>query len=333
MKIPNDNGIDYRLNKFVEYQNAVPPVHRKILIEYAKQKKLTYDDMILLSWLMSNTYHELTSILMFEEIKYDNNFYFNFKNWWIKNNQRVLFGSAKKWIKMKDRILDVIDFFVKIYGKQPYQFLLNALSKENDKKKRYELIKKINSSCKNHGRFSEDLFLEILITFQKNNELNLNLESDEKFDWENCDNLTSAVFNIIYQDELANKFDKKLIKKSELEVWYPVLLNTVKTIEQAIENKYKQKIDIPLFITKLCSFRNLFKNSRYGGYHHDRQLEYIIEYNKIWPEKKELWRTILEIRYKSFNHNLLGELNGWKGIRKERKKLWTTKGLTGVESL
>jgi len=80
MKIPNDNGIDYRLNKFVEYQNAVPPVHRKILIEYAKQKKLTYDDMILLSWLMSNTYHELTSILMFEEIKYDNNFYFNFKN-------------------------------------------------------------------------------------------------------------------------------------------------------------------------------------------------------------------------------------------------------------
>jgi hypothetical protein len=333
MRIPNDNGVDYRLKKFIEYQHAVPPVHQKILVEYAESNKLSNDSMVLIAWLMSNTYHELTSLLIFEEIKYNNAFSANFKDWWHKNQHRLIFGSAKKYIKMNDRILGIIEFFQKTYGYTPYTFLSNALSKETDAKRRYELVKVINLTCKNHGRFSEDLFLEILMLFQKNNGLDLNIQADEKFDWEHCANLTSAVFNLMYKDNLAEKFDKGEMTKQELQEWNEDLVEFVKMIEEAIEKTYKQKVDIPLFITKLCSFRNLFKNARYGGYHHDRQLEYIIEYSRTWPEKRALWKTIIDMRYKKFSHHLLGELNGWRGIRKERKKLWTTKGLTGVEAV
>ena len=79
MRIPNDDGKSYRLKKFVQYQNEVPPVHRAILIDYAKEKNLNQNDLIRIAWLMSNTYHELTTLLMFEEVPFSNQYYQDFK--------------------------------------------------------------------------------------------------------------------------------------------------------------------------------------------------------------------------------------------------------------
>ena len=86
-----------------------------------------------------------------------------------------------------------------------------------------------------------------------------------------------------------------------------------------------------MFIGKICSFRNLFKNARYGGFHHDRQLQVIKEYEKVLPEYEYLWKECYDLRKTMFDKRFLGELNGWNGIRKERKKLWLTTGLTGAE--
>lgn len=331
MIIPQDNGTDYRTKKFIEYQHEVPPVHRAILINYVINNNLSKNDIVLLSWLMSNTYHELTSILMFEEVKYDENYYLNFKEWYVKNEKKIQFGSAKKYNAMNYRFLTTIEFYQTNYGLNSYDFLSKELSKIEDPKNKYEHLIILNKTCKNHGRFSSDLFNEMILMFQDVGLLNLNVKASDIFDWNNCANLTSAILNLIYKDNLADKFDKGLIKSNEIDQIIPILNKKVIQVKNQIFKTYGKNIETSMFVTKLCSFRNLFKNNRYGGYHHDRQLEYLIKYNQSFPQKKDLWKQILLYRKTSFKKSLLGELNNWKGVRKNRKKIWTQTGYTGVE--
>jgi hypothetical protein len=331
MIIPQDNGKDYRTKKFVEYQHEVPPVHRAILISYAKDKKLSNNDLILLAWLMSNTYHELTAILMFEEVKYSNNYYNNFKNWYLLNEKKIQFGSAKKYNAMNYRFLTTIDFYQQNYGENSFYKIKSSLDKIKDPNLKYEYLINFNKTCKNHGRFSSDLFNEIVLTFQEENFFYLGIKPSEVYDWNNCANLTSGVLNLMYLDNLAEKFDKGLMKPNEIKTLSKHLKNKVLQIQNEIFKTYGKKVETSLFIAKICSFRNLFKNNRYGGFHHDRQLEYLLKYNKEFPHKKELWESILKYRSQKFKTTLLGELNDWKGVRKNRKKIWTSTGYTGVE--
>jgi hypothetical protein len=330
MIIPKDDGKSYRLKKFVQYQQEVPPVHRAILIDYAKEKNLNSNDLIRIAWLMSNTYHELTALLMFEEVPFSNQYYKNFKIWYLKNENKIQFGSAKKYNAMNQRFLTTIEFYEKNYGKDSFK-IFKSITKDLDPKKNYESLIRFNQSCKNHGRFSSDLFNEIVMMYQQENMLDSNIKSNEIFDWENCANLTSSVLNLLYRDDLADRFDAKKMSKSELKILEPCLNLKVKEIKKEIEYTYQKKIDTAMFITKLCSFRNLFKNNRYGGFHHDRQLEYLLKYNKDFPDKKNLWKDVLKFRKKNYKAHFLGEINGWTGVRKKRKKIWTTTGMTGVE--
>lgn len=330
MIIPNDNNIDYRLKKFVEYQRAVPPIHQYFLRYYARTENLTKDDLIVIAWIMSNTYHEITTLLLFE--KYKKSSFEEMIRFYEQNIDKIQFGSAKKYIGMNNRFSPILRWFRDTYGNNPYWSIKKLFGRlKTNKNDNYELLIKFNKSCKNFGRFSGDLFNEIIIAFQKENLLDELIEMKVVFDWENCANLTSGVLNILYEDDLADKFDRGEINKSELDKLKPKLTKTILSLKTEIQNTYNEPTDIPLFITKLCSFRNLFKNNRYGGFHHDRQLEYLKKYETSLPQNKDLWDKIYLIRETIFPKNLLGEKNNWNGIRKERKKLWTSKGLTGVE--
>lgn len=330
MIIPNDNNIDYRLKKFVEYQRAVPPVHQSVLLDYAVTEKLSKDDLILICWLMSNTYHEITTLLLYEE--YRKSSYDDMVKFYENNIEIIQFGSAKKYIAMNNRFIPILRWYKDTYGDRPYTFLEKKLEGlKNDLESKYEELIKFNQKCKNFGRFSGDLFNEIFMVFQKAGLLDRHIKESTEFDWEHCANLTSGVLNILYEDDLADKWDRGEITKEELKELKPILTEGIIKIKTEIEETYNETTDIPLFITKLCSFRNLFKNARYGGFHHDRQLEYLKKYESTLPDKSELWNKIYSIREKVFSPNLLGEKNNWNGIRKDRKKLWTTRGLTGVE--
>ena len=64
--IPNDNGKDYRLKKFVEYQHEVPEVHYRFIAEYIYMHKLSKDTAIEMSFVLSTTYNEITTVLIHE---------------------------------------------------------------------------------------------------------------------------------------------------------------------------------------------------------------------------------------------------------------------------
>jgi hypothetical protein len=158
------------------------------------------------------------------------------------------------------------------------------------------------------------------------------MSSANSIDWDKGANLTSCMFNLIYKDELANEFDEVGKLTEEMKSYIPLFNSELERMREKIWERYPdRKIDIPLFTPKLCSFRNLFKCSRYAPYHADRQLEHINQYREWHPESSDIWDELFQIREQTMPSHFLGEKNNWTGIRKERKRLWVDRGLTGIE--
>ena len=321
--IPGDDGKDFRLRKFIEYQNAVPEIHFRFLGEYVKRHKSSFDDVILISWLLSVTYGEITVLLLMKLIK--GGLITNYSQFWAENKKKLYFGSAKKYNKNNDLFPILMKDFEKETKGDYWGFIKRFLS--NDPIETYRNIHRAVERVKNVGRFSADLFLETIVYLKDY----LGIEVSEPFelDWKNCANLTSGIYNIFYEDEKANQYDKTGFIEEGGEEY---LSEKLKIIKGGIAETYpEQDNEVVMFIGKICSFRNLFKNARYAGFHHDRELGVIREYEKSFPEFKTLWDECYQIRKDIFPDRFLGELHGWDGIRSERKKWWLKYGLTGAE--
>lgn len=326
--IPGDTGKNWRLNKYCEYQATVPPINPITYTEYARKNKLSKDDCVYLGWLNSTCYSAETAIFMFNQLPLKDLNGALCKGFWEKYKSYLYFISARQYAKNMDWFVPLVKEFVKIFGKSPYNKIKSMLT--SDAEENYDKLFNLVNSLKFMGRFSTDLFLESLVHMSYHGLLDFNLEYPD-FSWKNGSNITSAIFNIFYEDEKANSFDKYRTVSKEEEIW---LNKKLQIIQKAIQEKYpEQNSDISEITPKLCSFRNLFKGSRYGGFHHDRQLEILNDYKKTLPEFNCIWDELFEIRKSQFNEKLLGELNGWNGIRKDRKKLFLTQGLTGIEGI
>lgn len=326
--IPNDDGKRYRLKKFVEYQHEVPSIHYRVLGEYIKKYIPDKDDAVMMCWYMSCTYNEVTCFLLQEIIdwrelrKTEAQTYF--RDTWDEWKDRLDFGSARKYAKNMDWFPELMYQFLNITKKKPYNWLKQfdvGTPEEN-----YLALQKALLKIEYVGRFAADLFLESVSYLS--DYLSIGFREPFKLDWKNCSNLTSGLLNIFYKDEEANLYDKtKTLPVPEQE-----LVTYLKRVQKEIQKTYpEQESDINKFIGKICSFRNLFKSARYGGFHHDRELGVLVEYEKTVPEYKKLWKRVYALRDEMFDDRFLGEKNNWTGIRKERKKLWLKEGLTGVE--
>lgn len=328
--IPGDTGKYWRLDKFVEYQHEVPSIHYRVLGEYVKKCKLSLDDTVMMCWYMSCTYNEVTCILL-QEI-------FNYKaldpesvqsyceEFWGTWKSSLDFGSSRKYAKSMDWFPTLMCEFIKATHNKPYKWL--SRFKGETPIETYNIICKELERFQYVGRFARDLFMESICYLQ--DYLGIELEEPSLLDWQRCSNLTSGVLNIVYKDEEANQFDKQ--GRLPEGITEKQLTGYLEKIQKRIHATYPEQDDsINMFVGKICSFRNLFKASRYGGFHHDRELGVLNTYVEILPQYDKLWKRVFLLRSKMFPERFLGEKNGWNGIRPERKKLWLRKGLTGVE--
>lgn len=328
--IPGDTGKNWRLDKFVEYQHEVPSIHYRVLGEYIKKHKLSKSDAVMMCWYMSCTYNEVTCILLNKILDWKSiqpkqlkSFY---RDFWEREKDNLDFGSSRMYAKNMDWFPDLMIQFHKATKNKPYKWLKSLMV--GDPEENYNSVCKRLVKFSYVGRFARDLFLESIMYLQEY--LGIELEEPSELDWNKCANLTSGVLNIAYKDEEANEFDKT--GKLPEGVTEKQLTKYLERIQRRIHETYPEQDDsINMFVGKICSFRNLFKASRYGGFHHDRELGVLKHYEEILPEHQELWDDVYELRAEMFPDRFLGELHGWNGIRKERKKLWLRKGYTGVE--
>lgn len=320
--IPGDNHKDFRVRKFVEYQHEVPATDFRFVCAYIDRHNLKKDEIVFLFWLLSVTYSEVSSVFLFEVLFNKN---VDYSDFWIRNKENINFGSAKKYNKNNDLFPALMFAFDSITGKNYFEWISKGIV--SDPFENYNIIHNKILSIKNAGRFSADLFLQVFV--HRGEYFGFKASQSFDLDWKSCANLTSGIFNIFYEDEKANAFDKTGEIENED---YKYLSDRLKDIQNKIIEMYpEENPDVYNFITKICSFRNLFKNARYAGFHHDRELGVIKNYEKNFSEHKTLWKECYEIRKEIFQHRFLGELNGWDGIRPERKKYWLKYGLTCAE--
>ena len=330
--IPGDTGKFWRLDKFVEYQHEVPSIHYRVLGEYIKRCKLSLDDAVMMCWYMSCTYNEVTCILLNEIFHYKDLSQKNIQSyceefWGVWKNS-LDFGSSRKYAKSMDWFPVLMCEFIKATHNQPYEWLERIYDKSYDPADAYRRICEKLEEFPYVGRFARDLFMESICYIQ--DYLNMALEEPSLLDWKRCSNLTSGVLNIVYKDAEANEFDK--FNRLPEGITEERLTRYLMKIQKRIHMTYPEQDDsINMFVGKICSFRNLFKASRYGGFHHDRELGVLIAYEKEFPKYSKLWNRVYKLRKSMFPERFLGELHDWEGIRPERKKLWLEKGMTGVE--
>lgn len=328
--IPGDTGGHWRLDKFVEYQHEAPSIHYRMLGEYIKRYVKDKDDAVMMCWYMSATYNEVTCVLLLEILDWKNltpdNLNYNCRQFWHRYKQVLDFGSSRKYAKNMDWFPELIKQFIRLTKKHPFRWLMSQ--KGGSPQATYHSIYSSLKNLKYTGRFAVDLFMESVMYLQ--DYFGIEIQEPIELDWKHCANLTSGLLNIFYLDEEANFYDKK--KSLPSGITEEFLSNKLEIVQKYIQNVYpEQDNDINMFIGKICSFRNLFKSARYGGFHHDRELGVIKQYEALLPEYTKLWKRLYKLRRSMFDERFLGELHDWNGIRKERKKLWLTKGLTGVE--
>lgn len=326
--IPGDTGGDWRIGKFVEYQHEVPSIHYRVMGNYIVDWVPDRDDAVMMCWYMSATYNEITCILLQELFDWRSLTPKTVKDYcqkfWQEAKPFLDFGSSRKYAKNMDWFPTLMESFIRTTHRRPYAWLRGLT--EGDPVEDYKRVFNAVSAIPYTGRFAADLFMESILYLGEY--LDVELTEPSLLNWKKCSNLTSGLLNIFYYDEEANEFDKT----GKLPVSEKLLTKKLEVVQREIEKVYPdQNNDINLFVGKICSFRNLFKSTRYGGFHHDRELGVLREYERVLPDFQYIWDRAFDLRKQMFDERFLGELHDWDGIRPERKKLWLREGMTGVE--
>ena len=308
-KIPGDTGKTYRVDKFIEYATYAPTVCHPTIIRYGELAGWDKAEYLTSFFLHSLFYEEITAILGVQLFKTHPERLIDYYKTHIPHT-----NPDKRRVITMNQYPDAIESWVSITDGDPVQWY-SQFSSRKELRKGIESVKFI-------GGFSADLFENCVYA--------KGYGFEERYpNWIETPQLSEGMYLLMYEDERANEIHKgSAVKSSEI----PLLDHKFGQLCRRYEKKYPNNPPAKWY-TKLCSFTNLFHGTRYGGYHHDRQLANLIWYQENYPEREKLWKRIYRIRKDLWAPHMLGELNGWTGIRKERTKLWLTEGLTGVEKI
>lgn len=299
--------VSLRMKEFVEYHiNGDGECNNVVLKEWVNRRKLTLQDRYVLAFLFSVTYCVQSAVILFENQRNAGGLY---KSQLTSLKPQIVFQSDRKYMRMKDNFERCVDDFIK-NNSDVNGFLHNV--SEGDTINLEKAIKYV-SSWVMYGRFASFLFLETFVELTDYKIENTTIE------WKKGNTATSGLLNLFGFDTEADLFDRtgKL---------YPTTEQMDKMLYLTLRNIYKAGgvTNVTEVETSLCAYRKLYKGTRYNGFYLDRMLEEIYAMQRNFPnESKEL----LDIRARKFDRKYLGEFGGWRGIRKNMKKLYKNTGI------
>lgn len=303
----SNKSIGNRIKEFTLYhRDGDGECNNVVLKAWAEKHKLDSAQRYLLSYFFAITYCVESAVILFKD---QSEAFACRKSWADRIKGKIVFQSDRKYIRMKNN----------------FEVCLNALrnkvpSYDDFMKKvkrggRISLKDAIKEVCgwDMFGRFSAYLFLETVVSL---NDIEI---ENTTIDWKNGDTATSGLLNVFGLDNEADWFDKSgELKRSykEMDMMLSYLLSSVRN---AGGDDNVTKVE-----TSLCAYRKFYKGTRYNGYYLDRMLD---EINKMRADFPEESAELSEIRTKHFPEKQLGEIGGWRGIRRELKKLYKETGL------
>lgn len=297
--------LEKRWSEFIHYHiNGDGECNGIALRLYADVHGLSPEERVDLAYMFAVTYCVESAIVLLKQKEQ----VFRDVDGWIADNKRLLvFQSDRKYVKMKDAFNKCLLFY-----KNNCKAVRRIGGEEVlDLRVWVDRVEK----WPHFGRFSVYLFLETVAHLFDCGVVNAEME------WANGATATSGLLNVYGFDEEADFFDAT--RKLPSPFTERTLQDMVEPLLADIARNGGNK-NITMVETSLCAYRKFFKGSRYNGYYLDRMLEEIYAMQANFPEES---KELFAIRRQCFDKRYLGEVGGWKGIRKECKKLYKEKGI------
>lgn len=299
-------SVEKRISEFCTYhRDGDGECNNVVLKKWAEKNCRNNQELYELAYFFAITYCVGSAIILFRDKK---QVLSQTKAWIAENKQNLVFQSDRKYIRMKDSFERCLNQFKRINNVDNF---LEKVTENN-----VIILKKAIpyvSSWELFGRFSAFLFLETFVELT-----GIKIENTTIV-WKKGNTATSGLLNVYGFDDQANAFDKTGKLYLPPETMDKMLKNLIVSI--AITGG---SINVTEIETSLCAYRKLYKGSRYNGYYLDRMLEEIYFLKQKYPR---IAQELLEIRRQSFNEKYLGEVSGWRGVRKNMKKLYLETGM------
>ena len=323
MIIPHDTGKPWRFNQAINYIGNFPDEIGSIINSWLDHSHASNDQKLWWIFLYSTCYCMGSAMILSTLLDYRNSDLNYLKAFWKVHKPKLIFQSDRRYIKNCDQFVEIVYNFVNLTQGRPYEYIMQFVT--DDPEQTYSNLYNEVNRWKYYKRFGTILFIFNLCKIFPH----IQVES-KTYDWKSGATTTSAIFNLLYQDDLADRFDAE---KLSLTVDDITMLNFyLQIITAALQKKFPQKHWNLIYVSSdLCSFRKLFKGTRYLGYYVDRQQEEIQVLQNNYPEFYEIWNFVWNARSKFIDHIFLGELHNWNGIRKKRMKLFKDYGYIGAD--
>ena len=305
MCIPANDKLQERwelLKQYIRHGYMDSDTH--LLGAYAEALGYSVPRKISLSFLYSTCYNVPTAVLLDQLMGpitgWDKD---DLTDMWEQHKGNLIFQTDRKWVKIANQFVDLcMDFKENMFPFskhiKPHIHSFDAM---------YDAF----SSLKNQGRVSTYIFIDGLITTGV-----MEPCMPERFDWNNGQTCTEGMLHAILLDDTVEYFDKGRHKLK------PVIIRHLdERLNRLIYELRAEGLDedhIWDYESNLCAYRKYFKGKMYYGYYMDRQLEELAKMRANYPDHEELWVELFRLRKAVYPANLLGEVSGWKGIRKDK---------------
>ena len=295
------------MSEYINYHiNGDADCNTVILRRYADKKGLNLQQRFDLAYLFAITYCIPSAILLLNEKEL---IFQDVKKYAAENKDIVLFQSDRKYVRLMNRFEGCLQYF-KENLTDANEFLQKV--QQNGVIVLEKALLQVQKWFY-FGRFASYLFLETFTALIDCKFQNTTI------DWPHGDTATSGIMNLFELDNAADYFDRNgriptKISKTMLDNMLQVV---IKEIRAAGGNDNVTDIE-----TSLCAYRKFWKGTRYDGYYLDRMLEEIYQTRKMSEKYGKIDEELLQLRKELFDSKKLGELSGWKGVRKENKKMW-----------
>lgn len=226
------------------------------------------------------------------------------EKWWENNKDKTIFQTDRNRVKSYNLLTTIFKSYKDLVGNSQFDTFSRFLDIEN-LEERYDALYKFCSNIYYFGRFSLFNYLETL------NELTEIKNIPSKLDLKDAESCRNGLCYACGLDNLVTLHHKKTTAKID----YNYLDEMLKKLKRELKDE-NPEIDVNYFNieTCLCGYKKLFWDTRYLGYYIDRMLKEIIDIEKSVNSGVE-WSILRDFRCEFFDHQLLGEIGGWSGIR------------------
>lgn len=279
-----------------------------ILNYIADRFELNSEQRYWIAFLYGTNYCAPTTYYIYNEFPdYENVSMERMNRWWRDNKEKTFFQTDRSKVKNFDAFPKIVKSYIDLMGKSQKKTICKSES--------YEDLYKLASKIYYFGRFSIFNYTQAL--WELTGTRFLPTFFDLK-DAESCRNGLCYVFNKLHFVKQKNKE----INFPELQANLDKLLVDLKKIFRKIP------VNIWNVETALCAYKKLYWGTRYLGYYIDRQQEEIETLQYRVTEGVD-WQPLWDFRKEFFDKTLLGELNGWQGIRKDNMNIFRGRRVFG----